>query len=105
MNNQSIPDFVDVIFAQLGGCRRLEVMVGAYNFSYSANDKYVSFRFKACKKCNYVSIKINELDLYDIEFWKLAKDFDCKITKQYFLVSHDKLIQIFESETGLYLRL
>ena len=58
------------IFEQLGGVSRLVAMLGAYNFQRSDKDHYIAFRFKAksIAKINYIRIKLNSMDTYDIQF-------------------------------------
>jgi hypothetical protein len=94
----------ETIIQQLGGFGKLQAMVGAINFIYSNNDKYIAFKFKGSKKVNYVKITLNGKDLYDIEFKKLwgnkIKDID-----SYNDVYAENLKPLFEKVTGLFLSL
>jgi len=90
------------ILQQMGGVNKIKAMTGACNFG--ASDNLVSFKFKMCKKANYVRITLNSMDLYDVEFIKI---WGTKITivKTYNGIYDDQLKSIFEDYTGLYLSL
>src|SRR5437763_1905159 len=93
----------DTTAQYLGGYGRLNVMIGAKNFSYD-KEGTLTFRFKMCKKANCVRFKLNGKDLYDVEFLKLGK-VDFKVVKEYNDLYFDQLRKIFEEYTGLYLTL
>lgn len=92
----------EIIIQQMGGFGRLKCMVGADYFVANGND--VSFKFKGSKVANYIKIKLNEMDLYDIEFGKIW-GYNYKIVKEVNGVYNDQLISIFEDTTKLYLSL
>jgi hypothetical protein len=56
----------------IGGIGKLSAMLGATKFSVDAEGT-LSFKFKMFSKANYVSFKLNGLDLYDVIFSKLGK--------------------------------
>ena len=95
------------ILLQLGGgSNRIKAMLGAYDFS--CLEKGVSFRFKMCRKTNYLEISLNGWDLYDLKFGKIK---ETKLGPKFEIVEEFKdayaedLSQIFESVTGLCLTL
>ena len=99
------------ILSQLGGSRRLSIMIGAKNFG-SANDcKTLTFSFAASKVANHIKITLNGLDLYDVEFIKVGRrnrtTFETPITtvKSVENVYADDLKELFERTTGLFLSL
>lgn len=89
------------ILNQLGG-NKFNVMTGAYNHTMSTGE-YFNFacRFKGSKKANYIEIKLNSNDLYDIKFYKIGK-IKCLCVKTFENISCDNLKSTFESFTGLY---
>ena len=88
------------ILRQLGG-NRFRVMTGAKNFS--GTDNSLRMRIGRNKtNANYMEITLNELDLYDITFAKVTKNFEMKSVKGYDNVYSDMLVSIFESHTGMY---
>ena len=92
------------IYNQLGA-NRFSAMTGAKNFVDCGNA--LSFKLPRSKNgINYVKIKLNSMDLYDIEFGKIANK--CKGYKVVNTVSdiyNDQLQSIFTENTGLYTRL
>lgn len=106
------------IIRQMGGKNLLNLMVGAHDIY--ATDKGVQFGFKGSKKANKVVIELNDLDLYDIKFYKIPAlragkngfdidKFNALVEKAKTPVEtiegsyNDMLIQVFEKVTGLYL--
>jgi hypothetical protein len=63
-------DIVKTLFEQIGGNKTM-VMLGAYNICYDKSGLY--FFIKGCKSYNYIKIKYNSLDLYNISFMKYSK--------------------------------
>jgi hypothetical protein len=88
-----------VILEQLGGINKLVVMTGAYNFVALPSGIY--FKIKN-RKVNYVKIRLNEKDLYDVLFGKIVSG-KVKTQSEHFDVYFDQLKPIFEKETGMYL--
>jgi hypothetical protein len=91
-------------FKQLGGTGRLKAMIGAQHFTYSTEDSYACFKFKLSKAFNYVQVKLNSMDTYDVTFMKIW-GIDIKKTETIEGIYSDQLIDLFESKTGLYLSL
>ena len=98
-----IGKIAETILQQLGG-NRFIVMTGAKNFMDLGDG--LSFKFpKTMKKINYVKIKLNYLDLYNITFGKITKGIDWKlkiIKKGVNDIYADQLQDIFTKYTGLY---
>lgn len=94
-------EIAKIILQQLGGQGRLVVMTGAYNFVAIRNG--VSFKIKN-RSVNYVEIKLNGKDLYDVKFGRIAVG-KMKVKSEHNDVYFDELIPLFEKETGMYLRL
>ena len=90
------------IIKQLGGAGKIMAMTGVKTFISESNA--VSFRFKGSKKANWVKIKLNAMDTYDIEFKKI-RGMNFPTTASFDGVYNDQLKSIFESTTGLYLSL
>lgn len=92
---------------QLGGYRMLEIMIGAKQFTYDSAGT-LRFKFKGSRKANFVEIKLNGLDLYDVKISKLVtKNYiiEEKVVKEFTNVYNDQLKSLFEETTGLYLSL
>ena len=92
------------ILAQMGGARRLMAMLGVKQFVTSSNS--VSFKSpnKQRSKGNSVKISLRGDDTYDVEFFNVAK-FTAKSVKKHSGVYAEDLVNIFERQTGWYLRL
>lgn len=92
------------ILAQMGGMRRLQLMVGAQAFV--GDDNSVQFGFKGCRKANKCRVVLEPSDTYRFELWKYSKKtYDCTKVFEADDVYCDMLVEMFESETGLYLTL
>lgn len=106
MTTTSTPNAATIIASQLGGTRRLSVMIGAKYFAHDNNGTTLSFRFAGCSKMNHVKITLNSMDLYDIEFIKVRRataKVPFSTVKTIEGVYAEDLIRIFESATKLYL--
>lgn len=79
------------------------MMLGAKNLTTNGGNN-LSFRIKGSRKINHINIKYNSLDLYDVEFGKIAK-YDYKVVNTVENIYSDMLHEIIESETGLYTKL
>ena len=88
------------ILKQLGGAYRLMSFTGANNFIAEKNG--VSFRIKN-RKVNYVKITLNSMDTYDIIFGRIY-GVNFSIVKELHGIYNDQLIEVFEHNTGMYLR-
>ena len=98
----------DIAIAQtmlnhLGG-KRLQLMTGAYGFSYDRDERTLKFRFQGSLIANCIKITLDADNTYSLEFW-LIQGTNCTLAEQYDEVYFDQLIDIFESTTGLALRL
>ena len=88
---------------QMGG-GRLEVMIGAYNFAAKRDGNYLTFRFRGSRKFNMVTITLNAMDTYDIEFQKYSPSkFTVTTVEKFDGAYGDMLVSVFEKTTGLYL--
>ena len=87
-------EVAQTIIEQLGGQGKLIAMIGANGLGTNGND--LVFKFKCSRVANYVKIKLNSLDLYDIEFGKIKK-FNYDIVETFEGVYADMLVDIFES--------
>ena len=93
-------DVANEIYRQLGG-NRFRVMVGAKNMVSTEN----GIRMKIGRNktnANWMEISLNSLDLYDITFAKVTRNFEMKSVRTYDNVYNDMLVSIFESHTGMY---
>ena len=97
-------EVAETILQQLGG-NKFRVMTGAKNFM-SHNDPGLSFRIpnRASGMPNYVKIRLNSLDYYDVEFGRV-RGVDYRITSEHDNVPVENLVELFERQTGLYTRL
>lgn len=94
----------NTILQQMGGARKLMAMTGAKHFLTTSNS--VSFRFpnRLRSKPNHVEITLRPDDTYDMAFSRIVK-YEAKPLKTYRGIYFDQLIELFEKQTGLYLRL
>lgn len=77
-------------------------MLGAKNLAGAEN--YLVFKISNCPKISHIRIKLNSLDLYDIEFLKVRGN-ECSTVKTSSNIYADDLHQTIEQATGLYLSL
>ena len=83
---------------QLGG-KRFIAMTGAKNFALGPLG--IGFKIgKNCKSINYIRIKLNGLDLYDIEFIRIRKS-NLKVINKLTNIYNDQLQGVFTNYTGL----
>ena len=88
------------IYRTLGG-NKFRVMTGAKNMVSTEN----GIRMKIGRNktnANWMEISLNSLDLYDITFAKVTRNFEMKSVKTYDNVYNDMLVSLFESHTGMY---
>lgn len=80
-------------------------MTGSKNFTYSKNDKgevtLTMHLIRNKSKAKYLSITLNGLDLYDIEFSTTNKNYEYIVVETHNDVYNDMLQDIFASVTGL----
>ena len=93
------------ILQQMGGSGKLSAMVGAHDFI--GDDKSLQFSFKGSRKANKCRVVFDyTTDTYIFQLWKFNKrTYDMAKVYELELVYWDMLIDLFESETGLYLSL
>ena len=103
MSNRNM-EIATLILNQMGGSKRLSVMIGARNFMADTNA--LSFRFPANGKikANYFKVTLNNSDRYDTELGRVHGDSYTVLGQASDLYS-DQLIGYFEEQTGLYLSL
>ena len=92
----------NTIIMQLGGCR-FKAMTGARNFF--ATETGLTFRIPggggfAKNGINHITINLNSLDLYDMEF-KRVRGSSVKTVAERNGIYNDMLQSIFTAETGL----
>ena len=85
------------IFKQLGG-GHFKAMVGAHQLV--ALPDGLQLKFKGSRKANCLVVKLNGLDLYDLELWKITKKFNKKMD-QGSNIYFDGLQDWFTNATGL----
>ena len=92
------------ILEQMGGARRLQVMLGVQQF-ISLNDGIgIKWPNKNPSKGNYVEIRLNGSDLYDVTFFNAGRGAK-KLVKKFDDIFFDDLVNTFERQTGWYLRM
>lgn len=103
-------DMANIALNQLtnsnNGGNRLVAMIGAKNFVQDERNYTIGFKFvaKARNKANYCRIKLNSMDLYDVEFISI-RGVNVKTISIHNDLYADMLKSVFEAETGLYLSL
>jgi len=88
------------ILRQLGG-KRFIVMTGSKNFVADKNLLGMKLA-RNSSGANYMRVKLNGLDLYDIEFLSIRGTNEPKVKHQFNDIYCDQLVNIFEETTGLY---
>jgi hypothetical protein len=105
LNKAASSQIVQTIAEQLGGVRRLKMMLGATVMQVNDHTLGIKFPNKQRSKGNYVEIKYQRgPDTYDVEFFNLSIK-DKKQVKRFSGVYADQLVDIFEGQTGWYLRM
>ena len=97
------------IINQMGGGRRLQMMVGVTTFVAlpSSSDQLggLAFQFKGSRKANYLEVILCPDDTYTLKFCRYGLKQKQSIVKEFESVYCDQLIETFENFTGLYLSL
>ena len=88
------------ILEQLGG-NQFCMMTGAKNL-VDCGDALAMRIGRNKTNSNYLKITLNMMDLYDMKFCQVTKNFEEKSVKEYTNVFNDQLTEIFESHTGMY---
>ena len=95
----------NTILKQLGGTGRLAAMTGAKQFVAIENG--VQFKIgRNAKSINTIVVRLNGKDLYDVEFGRVRKVKGVptyKVVNEFNDAYNDMLIDLFESNTGMYL--
>ncbi len=76
-------------------------MLGAKNFTMSADKQELCFMIRGCPKINCIRIRLTPNDLYNISFEKVGLKIGIRKVKSYADVYNDMLHEIIETETGL----
>lgn len=101
----------DIILQQLGGSRRLAMMIGAKEFFSDSNGSTLIFRIAMCDTVNRIRITLNGLDLYNVQFEKVGRmnrktfSFPVTVADEFTNIYAEDLKGLIESQTGLYLSL
>ena len=95
MNNKQIGS---EILRQLGGSRFI-AMTGARDFATDGDN--CIFKIPRSNSVNYVKIKLNAWDTYDLEFILIHGE-KITIKKSFEGIYNDQLQEIFTEVTGLY---
>lgn len=92
------------ILQQMGGWRRLSMMLGANGVQFYPNGVRFGWPSKQPSKGNEVKITLTPDDTYTVEFnmWRAGQS---KPVKKYTDIYADNLVDLFERQTGYYLRL
>ena len=94
------------ILDQIGGQRRLVTMTGAKDFLVSEDSVQFAIGRGAKDGINKVVIKLNDLDTYDVQFWRLLKrGLDCKLVVEHNGIYAEDLQRVFTDATGFHLTL
>lgn len=94
------------ILAQLGGARRLSVMIGAHSFMSDGPALIFKFRAKASKGIKAIKVTLDPSDTYTVRFWRIgSRGLDVRQVAEHSDVYADDLRTVIEAETGLYLSL
>jgi len=92
------------ILDQMGGQRRLQMMIGANKFIDLGKGIGIKWPNKKRSKGNYVEIKLTGDDLYDMTFYNVSLRGKKKV-KEHRGLYFDMLVPVFEKQTGWYLRM
>lgn len=97
----------DITLQQLGGSRRLGVMIGAKDFMSDNDGRTLIFKFMRTPSANAIRITLNGMDTYDIEFIKIGrrnpKTYETPVTttSEHKNIYAEDLHSLFERVTGL----
>ena len=92
------------VFSWLGGWNRLRAMVNMKNVVRSDDGQWVSFKFSNRSGHNFVKVKLNDSDLYDVQFGRIVR-YELRNVSEHSMIQGAALRELFERETGLYLSL
>jgi hypothetical protein len=101
------------IIEQMGGAGKLKAFVGAKDFMRDDANNAVMFKHaKGKNKACHITIALNAMDTYDVTFKQITRKKDkeygvflphVKVVSVHEGIYCDMLVNLFESETGLYL--
>ena len=102
MNTTQAQQISSTILTQLGG-RRFIAMTGCKNFVFDHTNGALSFKLPGMvrKIATHVKIKLNALDLYDMEFIKIKRNGDMVTIDTRKGIYNDMLQACFSKTTGL----
>jgi len=95
---------VQTIADQMGGARRLKMMLGGKVMAVDSKTLGIKWPNKNRSKGNYVEISLRGDDTYDMEFFN-ASSTARKSVKNFRGIYNDQLVELFEKQTGWYLRM
>lgn len=102
MSNKNI-EVGMTILKQLGGTQRLSIMAGCTNFSI--DETSATFKVgKNGKKVTHCTIKLDPSDTYTVKFFNI-RGTNIQVLKELNDIYDDMLINVFETNTGMYLSL
>ena len=92
-----------IILQQLGGNKFIAMTGPGDLFALSATEEHSGgfvCKFRGSKRANYITIRLNGMDTYDVEFKKI---WGCKIkdVSEHQGIYEDMLQDLFTQETGL----
>jgi len=89
------------ILSQLGG-NRFVSMTGAKNFGDTGNGLAFQIPAKLTKnRINAVKVVLDPSDTYTVKFLRITSK-ELKTVSEHTMIYCDQLVDLFESETGLY---
>ena len=92
------------ILDQMGGYGRLSAMLGINRLKYTPKGVGFGWPSKKRSKGNYVEITLRPDDTYDMEFFNLSVKGKKSVKKMKGIYA-DQVVELFEKQTGYYLRL
>lgn len=100
----AIGSVASTILDQMGGWRRLKMMIGVQQVIDLRNGVGFKWPNKQRSKGNYVEIILTPLDLYNMTFYNVSTRGKKKV-KEFRDIYNDQLVDLFERQTGWYLRM
>lgn len=94
-------DIANTILQQLGGSK-VSSFIGVKQFVAINNGLQIKWSAKSKNKSNLVTISLNGNDLYDVRFSNI-RGLNVTLKSEHLDMYCDQLIDLFETETGLYL--
>ena len=99
MTTEEAKQTASTILQQLGG-NQFIAMTGAKNFTCDNDGSFICKIGRNSSKANYLKVKLNGLDLYDVEFVRATvKKYEVIETAEN--IYNDQLRGLFERVTGL----